>query len=128
MALGVARESGEKFVLTCVDARMAEVYWAVYEVGEHGVNASGGEHLGAPSDVMPPSAHPWVLAGDALAGHGAALEPISKLASAVFPNARASAHDLLLLAAIEIEQGRVVSPESARPVYLRDASAWRRRS
>jgi tRNA threonylcarbamoyladenosine biosynthesis protein TsaB len=110
-----------ELVLVCNDARMGEVYWAVFRSGEPG----GVEAVTAES-VSPPDRVPLDLAAlRHAAGNGIARYPElrQRLAGAglqihdgLYPRADAIAR----LGARELAAGRGVAAEMALPVYVRD--------
>lgn len=116
--------AGVERVLCCVDAHMGEVYWASFARADGLPAALTGESIGAPSAVRPPAA-PYLAVGDGLSAHAAALADVAAGASAsdaeLFPRAR----DLLPLARVRVSRGEFVPLESALPLYLREAGAWR---
>jgi tRNA threonylcarbamoyladenosine biosynthesis protein TsaB len=112
-------------VLACMDARMGEVYWAVYQVlcGQPGTNVCA-EAVMSPEAVVlncPPC-----LAG---AGRGLAAAPqiAAKLqlpAAAVFADAEPHALDVARLGAADLAAGaRWLDATQAQPVYVRDQVA-----
>jgi tRNA threonylcarbamoyladenosine biosynthesis protein TsaB len=112
-------------VLVCNDARMHEVYWACFERSPDGLaTAVDEERLGSPASVLLPPA--W-RDGDAVFGAGSGFSAYPELRAAV-PESVAIASDLLLpraseiarLALPEVRNGRMLRPEQALPVYLRD--------
>ena len=115
---------GVSRVLCCVDAHMGEVYSASFALVDGLAVALAGESIGAPAAVRPPDA-PYLAVGDGLAAHAAALQAVVAGANAsdaaLFPRAR----DLLPLATARVERGDFVPLESALPLYLREADAWR---
>ncbi len=109
-------------VLVCNDARMREVYWACFERDAGGLATGvGEERVSAPRDVAAPEAWRGAMVG---AGRGFRAYPDLRTRLA----ARLGAvHDLLpraaeivTLAAVQGAAGRLVRPEEAIPVYLRD--------
>jgi len=68
----------------------------------------------------------WAALGNGWQAYADVLESLQAQAAAVLPELVPSARDLLVGAAEEISAGRVLAPEAALPVYLRDESAWRR--
>jgi tRNA threonylcarbamoyladenosine biosynthesis protein TsaB len=113
--------------LVCNDARMGEVYWGCYEKGEGGLaQRDGEEHVSKPSEVKLPSA--WVTAaavgrgftayGDALrqAVPQASIAPVDNSLLHLLPHAR----EIAQLAVPELAAGRLLPPEAAVPIYLRD--------
>jgi tRNA threonylcarbamoyladenosine biosynthesis protein TsaB len=113
--------------LVCLDARMKEVYWAeAHGRGDGGVDLVS-ERLGAPELVMLTSAsagRPLVAAGHGWSAYPLLQERHPSLA-ACWPDLLPRAHEIAALAALEAAAGRLVSPEDAAPVYLRDDVATR---
>ena len=109
-------------VLVCNDARMKEVYWGCFERGSDGLAlACGPERVGPPESVqLPPG---W--ADPAGLGRGfAAYSALRALAGVVVRDAwdrlLPRAAEVVRLAVPELGAGRVLDPEAALPVYLRD--------
>jgi tRNA threonylcarbamoyladenosine biosynthesis protein TsaB len=134
-------------VLVCNDARMSEVYWACFERGGDGLaRLEGEEHVSKPSDVkLPPGWSTVTAVGRGFIAYAEALraavptvigggDPIVGTAPEASPKISAStpdaAEDLLrflphavdvaLLSAPEVAAGRLISAETATPIYLRD--------
>lgn len=108
--------------LVCTDARMHEVYWGCFERGSEGLALDKGpERVGPAGSVHLPSAWP-----DAAGlGRGFAAYPALKaLAGVVVRGAwdrlLPRAAEVVRLAAAEVMAGRLLPPEGAVPVYLRD--------
>ena len=124
--------------LVCNDARMSEVYWACYERGEDGLaRLEGEEHVSRPSEVkLPPSWSTAIAVGRGFVAYGDALRHVlpqvplgspadSSVAAAApvdnsllrfLPHAR----EIAQLAVPELAAGRLLPPEGAVPIYLRD--------
>lgn len=109
-------------VLAAIDARIGEVYWAVYQ--------NGG---GRPREIAPPAlanaadlpalAHRYAadaLAGNALAAGAAAL---AGFAGTKLPLAAAGARRIAELARAAFAVGAVLAPAAAAPIYVRDRVA-----
>lgn len=110
----------------CIDARMGEVYWAVYRRnGDRIPVIEGAERVAAPSAIggLAASSSPCVGVG---IGSGWAAYPdllrdqIGRGLSAVFANRFPHASHIARLGAAGFERGEAVSPSEALPVYLRD--------
>jgi tRNA threonylcarbamoyladenosine biosynthesis protein TsaB len=126
--------SGSRAVLACIDARMKEVYWGNFELGADGlVSAVSEERVSSPSAVTVPwgPAAPdndWVGAGTGWGSypqlterlHAAPLKGMNITLPVLLPRA----HEVVRLAVREVEQDRLLAPEHAMPVYLRDTVAW----
>lgn len=117
-------------VLVCNDARMGEVYTALFIRAEDGSpTAIGLEQVLKPeaidckqiirgSDV---AAGRWIGAGRGFAAHPALAErALADGASVVEPDRWPRARAVLELARAEFAAGRTVGPQQAEPVYVRD--------
>lgn len=104
-------------ILVCMDARMNEVYWGVFDVGADGTpGLSGAEHVGA-ADTVDASGI------DEAIGTGFRAYPALRTRFAGVPlhaDALPHARDIALLAEPELRAGRGVPASAAMPVYLRD--------
>ena len=130
-------------VLACTDARMHEVYWACFARDADGLaRPVGEEHVSPPGAVRipevwqpespvptPASAQPLVAAQRyaAVCGAGAGFAAYPELrgllgatAATVLEDLLPRAHEVAHLAAAEVLAGRVLPPDQALPVYLRD--------
>jgi tRNA threonylcarbamoyladenosine biosynthesis protein TsaB len=112
-------------VLVCNDARMHEVYWGCFERAPDGFAvAASEERVGSPAGVtLPPQ---WRGASGSL-GAGSGFPAYPQLAAAM--SGRLTVHgdplppraaEIARLAVAEVLNGRVLPPEQALPVYLRD--------
>lgn len=110
-------------VLVCNDARMGEVYWAPYTQRRGLAEPAGPERVSAPAALL--REHGRGVAG---AGRGFAAYPqLAAHAGVEVPagweRLLPRAADLLRLAVPEVEGGRVLTPEQAVPIYVRDSVA-----
>ena len=109
-------------VLVCNDARMQEVYWGCFERGSDGLAAGRGpERVGPPTGVELPPA--W--SGVAGIGRGFAAYPALGALGGVtlregWDRLLPRAAEVARLALPEVVAGRLLDPEAALPVYLRD--------
>lgn len=131
LAQGVYRQTTHTHILTVMDARMAELYWAGFEVADERVVLLGAEHLTPPeqldeSPVVLNTDQHWVAVGDGwqfsaqFPGH---VVPLVKPLKQTF---HVQAQDIVRLAEYDFQKGLQVSAEQALPVYLRGKSAWRK--
>ena len=112
-------------VLVCNDARMHEVYWACFERAPDGFAvAASEERVGSPAAVRLPAQ--WQAMSGVL-GAGSGFSAYPELAAALSGRLTAVSDPLLprateiaRLAVAEVVNGRVLPPEQALPVYLRD--------
>jgi tRNA threonylcarbamoyladenosine biosynthesis protein TsaB len=119
------REKGERSLLPAYDARMGELYWAAYRVGEDDlVRLVIDEEVAAAEQVRLPLdegwygiGSGWAAAGDVLAGR------LQSVLLGYQAKMLCSAREVAQLAVAGFEQGLAVSPESALPIYLRNKVA-----
>jgi tRNA threonylcarbamoyladenosine biosynthesis protein TsaB len=104
---------------------MGEVYSAHYRFVDGLPVLEGAEHLVPPTGVVAPDAA-YLAVGDGFAAYADALAAATVGAVATQPALAPRAQDLLPQARREVLAGRFVPLESALPVYLRQADAWRR--
>lgn len=122
LAQGAYRVQGETRVLTALDARMQEVYFAAY-AREHEVwVAKVPEQVIAPATIMHDLdlSASWCAVGTGFTEYAEPLNALFKTpkrcAQADLPNAQ----DLLPLAKNLWLQGKVSTPETLEPTYLRN--------
>jgi tRNA threonylcarbamoyladenosine biosynthesis protein TsaB len=120
------REGGHRRILAAFDARMGEVYWGAYEIGDSGfAEAVGAEQIEAPERVEVPPGDGWQGAGSGWGTYPDVLrERVGPVLVGVTPDLVCHAHDVALLGAEGFAAGRAVASEQALPVYLRDRVAW----
>jgi tRNA threonylcarbamoyladenosine biosynthesis protein TsaB len=117
---------GSDHVLCCLDARMGEVYTALYEVAaDVPIGAALGEEA-----VLPPSLVSWPLHKEARVvgiGRGFSAYPaLRNLAPpptswfALHDRALPRAQEIAILGAVDLQAGRAVPAAQALPVYLRN--------
>lgn len=130
MAQAAARLHQARQVITAIDARMAEVYLALYQQGDDGLMQPLCEELARKPAELPP----LTLTGDICAvGTGLVTyrDDFLRWASGtqlliseqvLLP----SAQDMLTLAAPAWQQQLFVAAELAEPVYVRDEVTWQK--
>lgn len=120
----IAEQTGADSVLTVLDARMAEVYWAAYEREGEDWHAVSAPQLALPESVAVPPGDGWVGAGNGFAALGEVLRPrlasqLVRFDDAIMPDAAAMAP----LAARAFARGEGMDAALAAPIYLRDKVA-----
>ncbi len=120
VAAQVAAGEGEP-VLACNDARMGEVYWAVFRpLASGAMEALGPERVTTPDGLVHEALDVRHAAGNGLARHPGLTSRLVaaglRIHDGLYPRADAVAR----LGAIELAAGRGVSAEQALPVYVRD--------
>ena len=125
LAQGAWRGFGAQAVLTALDARMQEVYWAAYRRDGAGImRPEIAECVCRPQQLAVPEGRSWTGVGSGWASYGDALAARCGAVHAVLDQARVHAQDVARLAVVSFDEGRAVAPEQALPVYLRDQVAW----
>jgi tRNA threonylcarbamoyladenosine biosynthesis protein TsaB len=109
-------------VMAAVDARMGQIYWAVYE------GARAERQLAAPALAMPEQVagltaqwRPHVIAGDALRAFDAAWPALNRTIR--LPDAAADASMIAELARTDLSAGRALAARDAVPEYVRNQVA-----
>lgn len=123
LAQGCVRTQGSSAVLAALDARMQEVYFGAYRMGDDGLVARVGEEVVcAPERIpLPAIAAVWHAAGDGWARYAAALQAgLPEPPAAVLADACPHAADVAALGAALFARGGGVPAEQAAPVYLRN--------
>ena len=120
----LAEQTGAERVLTVLDARMAEVYWAAYQREDAGWSAVVEPRLALPESVAVPAGEGWVGAGNGFVVLGEALRPrlaarLVRIDDSLMPDAAAMAP----LAAAAFARGEGMDAALAAPIYLRDKVA-----
>ncbi len=120
----IAEQAGAEQVLTVLDARMAEVYWAAYRREGEDWRAVCAPQLAAPDTVVVPAGGIWIGAGNGFAAMADVLRPrlaprLVRIDDTLVPDAAAMAR----LAARAFGRGEAVDAALAAPIYLRDKVA-----
>jgi len=106
-------------VLTAMDARMGEIYAAVWSVSAAGlVDLLGAELCINAADWQPKAGAATVGVGSGFAAYPGLFKELQRI-----PNALPHARDLLALAKRDWELGRALDAHLAQPVYLRNEVA-----
>ncbi len=137
LAYGVQAEASfdplkHKYVLSCLDARMAEVYWAGYRIDEERLI-----EVEAPSVVSPSqfneSVNPY-RTESIVGGHGLGVDEVDNTGfSACFLDELPLAKNLLSIWSDDsfntaLNQARNNGLEAIEPLYLRNEVAWEKRT
>lgn len=120
----IAEQTGTDSVLTVLDARMAEVYWAAYRRDGSSWHAVSEPQLALPESVAIPEGGDWVGAGNGFAVLGEVLRPrlaarLVRIDDTLMPDAAAMAP----LAVRAFARGEGQDAALAAPIYLRDKVA-----
>ena len=120
----LAEASGKARVIAVLDARMGEIYHAVYEKHHDAWTTVSEPCLCRPEDAPSVSGDDWYGVGSGFAAHGVALNAryagqLRGVNGTVVPQAAAIA----ALGAAQFELGHGVDAAEALPLYLRDKVA-----
>lgn len=131
IAQGVMATRGDvRRVAAAIDARMGEVYYGPFVRGAAGLaEASAPERVCAPEAVsLAPASDDWFGAGTGFGARESRLaERLAGDLAGVDPERLPDAADLVPIARAEAAAGRLLPPEAATPVYLRNRVAERPR-
>lgn len=113
---------GARTILAAIDARMREVYWALYAIDAGVVTEVSAPVLASAGELAEicRGHAPDLAAGNALR---AFPEVAAQLACALAPQACASAASIARLAVKKFAEGGAVPAELAAPLYVRDRVA-----
>lgn len=126
LALQAFRRTPSDRVCTALDARMDEVYWAVFSRGHDDYPVPEiAETVCAPEAVtLPEGASHWASVGSGWSAYGDRLERACGRPSSLHVNdALPHAQDIATLALSALERGEALTAEKVEPVYLRDRVA-----
>ena len=109
-------------LLPAIDARMGEIYWAIYQATQDGLaSLASEEQVTSPGAVKVAADKQVFGVGSGWGTYRAPLERLlDKQVSGIDPNRYPLATDMLPLAAREYNNKRYVAADQALPVYLRD--------
>lgn len=125
LAQGCFRSHGAPRVLAAFDARMEELYWGSYRLGDGDLmQAAGAEEVASPKAVALPVDGRWSGIGSGWGTYGDVLRGrLGPRLLLVAPDIQCESQDIAVLAAAAFSQGHWVTAEQARPVYLRERVA-----
>jgi tRNA threonylcarbamoyladenosine biosynthesis protein TsaB len=111
-------ERGDGAIVAALDARMGEVYWSAFQAEQGAIRALTSEMVSPPEAVrLPAGMHGWRGTGNAWLAYADRLpDDIRHPGAATLPSARS----LMVLGLAQLQAGRVLPPEAALPVYVRD--------
>jgi tRNA threonylcarbamoyladenosine biosynthesis protein TsaB len=115
-----ALSPGVTRVLAVNDARMRELYWAEFKV-DGLVEQVSDERVSPSADVIVPAgATSWVAAGRGLRAAPELAERCRAAGAQLLVDLLPHASAVLMLARPAVAAGRILPPEQALPVYVRD--------
>lgn len=115
------RKSGALKILAAIDARMQEVYWGIYQIDETGCPQRQGEEQVLAPEALPDVEGVWSGVGSGWAAYGDLLKDrFTGQVEQIDGEALPQAGEIARLALTELRAGKVLPPEKAQPVYLRN--------
>lgn len=127
LAQQLAGKTSGADILATIDARMQEVYWCLYHVGDNGLVTPLMDEAITPPDKISladnrKSNDPVYAIGSGWKEYKQMLSDNPNLPETVkiYDNQLTSAEEIALLAANMLDRGEVVSADQAIPVYLRN--------
>ena len=112
-------------VVVGIDARMGEVYWGCFEVVADKLVEVSPECLCKPDEPPELPGGAWVAAGTGFGEYPSLSAYYGEQLVEIDGEQLPRAVDALPIAIDMFEDGNMVSPELAAPVYLRDKVAWK---
>ena len=129
MAFTLFRERYAHYIISSLDARMGEVYWAAYHWNGNSFDCVAQPEVIAPDQVSlvnPVEDADWVGAGNGWQLLDQFSPVMQGLVQQTYPEMLPRAGDIARLAELYWQQGKTVSAEDAIPVYLRDNVAFKK--
>lgn len=110
-------EAQRRVVLACMDARMGEIYWALFDRDVRDT----AERVSAPAALLHGAPVVFAAAGRGLGAHPAIAVSLQLAPPRMFPDAEPHAREVALLAAADLAAGATwIDAARAQPVYLRN--------
>jgi tRNA threonylcarbamoyladenosine biosynthesis protein TsaB len=113
---------GPTQVLACMDARMGEVYWALFSLDGGQIHTTKyPERVDLPAALLQVEERPSLAAGLGLATYPRIREGLGIVLERCYLDAEPHALDIAALARVDLAAGAAwLEPSAAQPVYLRD--------
>jgi len=128
MAQNAITERQAEYVLSTLDARMNELYWAAYRAEDGLAVEIAAERVCAPQQVVLPELNErWTALGRGWVYLDQMSESVQEVVQQPETDYYPSAGDMLPLAAAMFEANEGIAAEDAAPVYLRDEVAWKKK-
>jgi len=121
IALGMHEKQGSKYVLSAIDARMQEVYWAAYAIRDGRLEILSDETVSRVENLPSVADYDWAGAGTGWAAYRQPLQQKFNVADDnIDGQALPSAEIIVKIAAFDFSRGKQMTAHQAQPVYLRD--------
>ncbi len=114
-------------VLSLLDAKVNEIYWACFQLIGGLPVATIGPGVCAPAQLsLPEMDGQWQAVGDGCQFHGTMLESLRSNIHVVGAEVLPRARDMIPLAMKAFDQGLVQQAHEVCPVYVRDEISWKK--
>lgn len=127
LAARAAMRHAARHVAACLDARMAQVYWAPFDCADPATPVALAAECVADPDAagLPAGTARWFGAGHGFAAYPALATRLGASLAGCDPDLLPHAREIALIGAAAFAAGSAVAAEQAVPVYLRDQVAHR---
>ncbi|RCV93160.1 tRNA (adenosine(37)-N6)-threonylcarbamoyltransferase complex dimerization subunit type 1 TsaB [Vreelandella rituensis] len=127
LALGAHRRYHFRYLVTALDARMGEIYVAAWHCADGVTTLLQEEAVIAPQALrLPAKETDWVGVGSGWTLWEQMPAQVQAGLTQTLENIEASAEDMVVLAARDLDAGLGRDPHEVQPVYLRNEVAWKK--
>jgi tRNA threonylcarbamoyladenosine biosynthesis protein TsaB len=113
-------------VICALDARINEVYSAVYTYEDNLAVLQQGPFACAPEDLLLNDSTELSAVGSGCEFVNQFPAPLRERIRTCHPHLAPAARDLIPLALIKLHQGDVQTPQNVQPIYVRDEISWKK--
>jgi tRNA threonylcarbamoyladenosine biosynthesis protein TsaB len=119
--------SGEDTVLTTLDARIGELYWAIAGITDGLATLHSGPFVSKPAELsLPSGSEPLAAIGSGLAYLDSLASTARERIMSVEPDAVPRAADMIPLALDALQKNNIQRAQDVSPVYVRDQVNWKK--
>src|SRR5690554_7098637 len=129
LAQEAVHKHNRPWVLTLLDARMDEVYAALYQIQDGEPHLCVAERVCAPElleDIAEQVQGPLAVVGSCLVYEARFPQALQSLIDVRDPDLQPRAAAIAHLAQVYFQRGETLTPEQVQPIYLRDEVAWKK--
>lgn len=129
LAQEAVHKHNRPWVLTLLDARMDEVYGALYQIQDGEPHLCVAERVCAPEqleDIVEQVQGPLAVVGSGLVYEARFPPALQSLIDVRDPDLQPRAAAIAQLAQVYFQRGETLTPEQVQPIYLRDEVAWKK--
>ena len=125
-ALRCGSVQAQESVLCVLDARINEVYSAIYVFHDGLAVLQQGPWACAPADLAPTGSEPLCAVGNGCRFLEQLPDPVRARVSVRAPDLLPGARDIIPLALASFERGEIQAARMIQPVYVRDEIGWKK--